>query len=215
MEKKAEIYYQMEAESGRTVRVPASQLKKWMEGQEAIAKGKEPDVSEEDIARLLKEIRERYKRQSTGTNARLLPRNTTKNAIPGIKYQDVVDDNSHSVYLYKGDKVGYFTIVGKADYQDGLALSFRKEIDNGRIDRRPEMLDKDIESLSRGASDNSDSYESPADQGANEQISDIPGQESRSNTSRNPAESTGDIPGITVIYSIITDYKERPIMSHC
>ena len=54
MSKKEEIYYQMEAASGRTVRVPQSELKKWMEGQAAIERGEQPHVSEESIAKLSK-----------------------------------------------------------------------------------------------------------------------------------------------------------------
>ena len=49
-----EVYYQMEAASGRTVRVPASKLKEWMEGQAAIEKGEAPRMSEESIAKLSK-----------------------------------------------------------------------------------------------------------------------------------------------------------------
>ena len=49
---KQEVYYQMEAASGETVRVPKSQLKKWMEGQAAIERGEAPHISEESYARL-------------------------------------------------------------------------------------------------------------------------------------------------------------------
>lgn len=51
-----EIYYQMEAASGRTVRVPASQLKDWMEGQADIERGEQShlsDESTEEVSRLL------------------------------------------------------------------------------------------------------------------------------------------------------------------
>ena len=51
---KEKIYYQMEAASGRTVRVPADKLEKWMEGQDAIRRGEKPRVSEESIAKLSK-----------------------------------------------------------------------------------------------------------------------------------------------------------------
>lgn len=51
-----EIYYQMEAASERTVRVPASQLKDWMEGQADIERGEQShlnDESTEELSRLL------------------------------------------------------------------------------------------------------------------------------------------------------------------
>ena len=48
------IYYQMDAESGRTVRVSEEDLPKWMEGQVAIEKGEAPHLSEESYAKLSK-----------------------------------------------------------------------------------------------------------------------------------------------------------------
>ena len=47
MKEEAEIYYTMRAASGRMVRVPASKLQEWMDGQEDIAKEQQPDENGE------------------------------------------------------------------------------------------------------------------------------------------------------------------------